>query len=565
MRDQAGLADRLVGSVRDILEQPEPTNLAQTNELVVGRLNEWLELGHPRADWHMEPLINTLPAPWPERLTEALLGQQRFVIQDGQLLQETVLMNQAAQAACGEEVDDLEAAAALFDWVVRNIQMPKNESLGRMTLDDLLPQFPNETLRFGQGRAIDRAWVFVQMARQQGLEAVVLSLPNGERGGHRAAWLVAVLIPSPEGQPASLYLFEPMLGLPIPGPAGQGIATLKQLRADPGLLRQLDLDAEHPYPVDAEQLDQIVAWVECDPAQLSWRMRALEKHMGGRNRVVLSVDPSRVAEDVLATGQVEEVALWPDPFEAVIRRTPTDPVQQERQSAIMRQHLKPYMVGVVPDELSQIPMAVMRGRLQHLRGQYLGDPGANAMYQMARLADADLERLNLTEAQREILVLDKQNASYWLALIAYERAMYPLAEHGLKTATIEASPDGPWSESARFNLARVYEALDRPDEAIALYEAETTSSQRHGNLLRARWLREAAQADDPGDPPQPPSDSKEQAPAPDDSDTDTPEPDKSEPDSPAPESTVPEPTAPESPKSEQSTPDQPTADNPEAG
>ena len=41
--------------------------------------------------------------------------------------------------------------------------------------------------------------------------------------------------------------------------------------------------------------------------------------------------------------------------------------------------------------------------------------------------------------------------------------------------------------TAHYNLARTYEALDRRQEAIAAYQA-TKSAQKHGNLLRARWL-----------------------------------------------------------------------------
>jgi tetratricopeptide (TPR) repeat protein len=48
-----------------------------------------------------------------------------------------------------------------------------------------------------------------------------------------------------------------------------------------------------------------------------------------------------------------------------------------------------------------------------------------------------------------------------------------------------------WQPSFNYSLARVYEAQDKLDEAIAIYR-EDDSPQRHGNLLRARRLEKTA-------------------------------------------------------------------------
>jgi len=53
---------------------------------------------------------------------------------------------------------------------------------------------------------------------------------------------------------------------------------------------------------------------------------------------------------------------------------------------------------------------------------------------------------------------------------------------------LEAYPDGPWTNAARYNLARVREATGELPEAIKLYEQDK-SPQRYGNRLRAQRLK----------------------------------------------------------------------------
>ena len=54
--------------------------------------------------------------------------------------------------------------------------------------------------------------------------------------------------------------------------------------------------------------------------------------------------------------------------------------------------------------------------------------------------------------------------------------------------TLEAVPNGPWTDGARYNAARCYEALGELEKAIELLETGD-SPQQHGNLLRAKMLR----------------------------------------------------------------------------
>ena len=78
--------------------------------------------------------------------------------------------------------------------------------------------------------------------------------------------------------------------------------------------------------------------------------------------------------------------------------------------------------------------------------------------------------------------------------MAFERGDYVTALDYFEKRTLEASPDGPWTAGARYNLGRAYEALGRRNEAIAAYRGDD-SAQRHGSELRARWLEQAPATD----------------------------------------------------------------------
>ncbi len=102
--------------------------------------------------------------------------------------------------------------------------------------ENALPHRPWQILLYGRGTAEQRAWVFALLCRQQGLDVVMLELAGAERpvGSKQPAarqprddfWLPAA------GVDGQLYLFDTRLGLPIPGPGGEGVATLDQVQQD---------------------------------------------------------------------------------------------------------------------------------------------------------------------------------------------------------------------------------------------------------------------------------------------------------------------------------------------
>jgi hypothetical protein len=282
-------------------------------------------------------------------------------------------------------------------------------------------------------------------------------------------------------------------------------ATLSEAAADPAVLRNLDLDDTTPYPVRAKDVEEVVALIAASPAELSRRMALVESQLAGKQRLVLTVDASGQAERFTANEHVRKAELWPLPYVTLAQQLSLKDHPRLIQKRMTE--MAPFQVG---------PNAPLwKGRALHFKGRFVGEESATHYYQIARPSDRELENLSeiyfqafkgaqpeadatkLREAalqraaaDKPLFVRAKQDASYWLGLVAYSRGTYPAAIDYLAKRTLAASPDGPWTHGARYNLARTYEASGETHEAISQLAADPLSPARHGNLLRARWLND---------------------------------------------------------------------------
>ncbi len=463
------------------LTWPEPDMLRQ----VVNRLNQWLPTQKAPSDWRRDPLVEQLPPSLRDLPPLEDAAAMEFSSYDGFMLEEAVWLRDLSNWARGNTLDDLQRARKLFDWTVRNIQLDP-ESVDRT------PLLPREVLLLGHGTALERAWVFILLARQQRLDAAVLALDKGaatrkpaaakeDPGGVPAAvplvdlqpWCVAVLV---EGK--QLYLFDPRLGLPIPAPGPIAVdhngqldihpATLAQAAADDGLLRRLDLNADLPYPVKAADLKHAVLLVEGSPQTLARRMKLLESHLAGKQATVLTASPAAQAQRLAqAAGPQVTAQLWALPYEALERRLRLPP-----------QRIIPQLLVLLP--FYALPSAPLyRGRVLHLKGQFDGEDGATSCYQAARPADDDIKEglqaersaiqkmpppaqaraVEEANVKAHMCLLGKNDASYWLGLIAFEQENDASAIDYFTKRTLNAVDNSPWQVAATYNAARAYEAL----------------------------------------------------------------------------------------------------------
>jgi hypothetical protein len=188
----------------------------------------------------------------------------------------------------------LDEAARAFAWVMREVRLRQREG------EEAPPSF---VVRRGWGTGLERALVFLDLLEQLGdpdapqpeLLGFLLQIPNDS--GAMRLWACGVVV----GDGKDVSLFDPHLGLPLPGPKGEGIATLAQVRERPDVLTQLDVSEKLHYPVTAEQARSAQAQLVVSLSALSPRLRYLqEKLLAPAVRVRLAADAAANWERVKA-------------------------------------------------------------------------------------------------------------------------------------------------------------------------------------------------------------------------------------------------------------------------
>jgi hypothetical protein len=416
------------------------------------------------------------------------------------------------------EAEQLATAERLLDWTTRNIQldplpaMPKDPLATAGTPEAMLPsargeigpgyaQAPLEILLYGHGDAHERARIFILLCRQVGIDAVMLAFPE-EQSTARRGWLPAALIGG------KLYLFDTSLGLPIPGPGCKGIATLDQVRKEPSILRQLDVEGLGKYPVSETDFKQgIWALIDAEPPALSRRMALLQAAMPTATRLALATQPSQIESAMRKSNPVDGVSLWRAPYDALMYRAGKQQRARTDQQLAVEQNKLQFLFQ--PDR----PLA--KGRNLHLQGRFENEdrkPGARSLYLHCRKPDREIEamvtnefyrkaagiedRLPENPQQREAAIKaisdvareEKFFATFWLGMTYFEAGRYDAAVEWLGERTVQTSPPSPWTPAARYNLSRCYEQLGKLDLARQWLESDKDSPQRLGNLVRARML-----------------------------------------------------------------------------
>ena len=500
---------------------PEPDMLRQ----VVNRLNQWVDTQEKPAPWKPDPMLATLSADLGQIPMLQDLGEVHFTAYDGYMLMEAVWLRDASKWAGGGTADELRTACNLFDWTVRNLQTDYDNS-------DRVPQVPWETLFLGHGTSLEKAWTYILLLRQRGIDAVMLALPaesSSPAGKSPVAkvgkeplkpWCVGVLIGDTEGEKAgkALYLFDMDLGLPVPGPSGIQAdksgrldvqpATLGQVMADPKLLDRLALGADSPYWVRKADLKQVAALVEASPMYLAPRAKRIESRLTGERKLVLNAEPSQQAARIRAAG-VGDVRLWDLPYTTLQRRLAMTSRDVTRQLLVYL----PFMTS------SESPL--YKGRIMHLKGKLFDEKEAIAYYQKARPRNQEVEE-NMPKSEkadfefssqqwkkaldrdltREEQIALKQRATLQAQLLAKAVIEGKLSRqllagpdrvrtrgiHGgdglLRSPYIAIRHRRGVGRRRQYNIARTLEAVGKRDKAIEVYELSILLRNDRGNRVQ---------------------------------------------------------------------------------
>lgn len=289
-----------------------------------------------------EPLVPPLTSRESERLQKQLgvdgdslaeVSSPAYTPLDAHHLEACFLLRDAARSlelspltGNGKTVrqSPLDRAEAGFAWVVRQIRLhPPDGPVDEETAP------PVAVLKRGLGTPLERGLVFLALLEQfgldddetkTGLQGCLLFRPD-EKGVARF-WACGVTVGT---APDTLYLFDPRLGLPLPGPGGQGIATLAQARTDPAILSQLKI-ADIAYDVTPQQVRSATVGVVCPLSAMAPRMHFLQDRLLRERewdrrvlpagvRVRLAEDPARALDTLRAAfqksgGKGEDVSWW---------------------------------------------------------------------------------------------------------------------------------------------------------------------------------------------------------------------------------------------------------------
>lgn len=452
------------------------------------RLNQWLRqtrLAGKRADpaaWSRPELLATLPEglAGDERTNEKLqpflsdesLGTGYFDEYEARQLQGAIWQRDIAAWARGSETTTLGVASELFDWTVRNVQLLEPAKVP--------PRWPWETLLHGVGTADDRAWVFTGLCEQQGITAAIVAVEV--EGGART--LVGVL----DGQ--QLRLFDPALGLPLPGPSEGSIATLEEVQSADSLLRRLDLD-DAPYPVTAEAAQAARVQVVAAPLALTRRAAAFEKKLRADEAVTVAAEIDTLAEKLGKAAGVDGVTLWRGPYQTLLDKLTAKPSQR-------RQAVREFLPFAWRPHL-------WRGRGQHFRGlrgeadterdalaQEVNDHrAAQRSYMNPKVRPADRRLAAVAGEKRDIYRAAKTYATLFLANLSYDDGSYEVSKNWLQNGVFDDPAAERFRPHVLYNLARAAEALGETELAIESLEAIEGPSA-YGAKVLSRRLRKAS-------------------------------------------------------------------------
>lgn len=177
-----------------------------------------------------------------------------------------------------------EVSTHAFMWVVREMRLTPRSN-------NAVP--PIYALRRGWGSSYERSLTFLALLDQflyvgEKLEQPVgclLLLPSKDPNTPPRIWLGVV-----DESGNDLYLFDPILGIPLPGGKDGKPLLLTELKADPKKIRVLDSD-QAPYDVQPEQISKIAPAIAPSLSSLSPRMKLLEdKYLPSGAKARLSTD-----------------------------------------------------------------------------------------------------------------------------------------------------------------------------------------------------------------------------------------------------------------------------------
>lgn len=455
---------------------PDKSTLGQMTE----RLNQWLRSRGEAGSYTVPKLLSTLPEALlndkslQPLLKEEALKRNTLLSHESRLLQEATWTRGVAEWTTDGKLKVLPRAQRLFDWTVRNITLSDDPRLQGNR--------PWKTMLYGRGTAAQRAWVFSLLCRQLDVRNAVVEISIDGK-----PWWLCLAI---DQQAKQAYVFDPQLGLALPGAEDGQVATLAELQADETLLRKLDLP-EKPYPLTAELLKDAVPLIVADPFALSWRAAQVEGQLSGEDSLAITVDADVEAEKLAELNSLKPAMLWGYPFKTIERQLTRG--EKARNAAAIE--FRPFAWR---PKLWKARVLHMRGKLEteaeaRSKNDALYDAvndhrSAGQLYMARDVRPKETILQQVSPEKQRIYSQVKVDATYWLGVLQYDLGNPKSSIRWLEEKTLSNELADVWDHAVRYNLARAYEAQGDIDRAVELFSKDT-SLQSHGNQLRAQGLK----------------------------------------------------------------------------
>jgi len=335
-------------------------------ESAIGLINQ----AYAGSQEELKPKIEAAQPAWKGLLSteEAeVAARQDFPQRDGLHIWDALLSRDIGNVATAKGDSEIERINAAFNHVVRNLTLvPRHPNELPLTLE--------EVWMLGKGTVSDRAWAFAEILRQLGIDSVLLTA--AEPADDDAAMMVGVLL---DGE---VYLFDPRLGVAVPGKSLEEVATLSQVIADPTLLEVLQPEGDRPAPLSAEALKKPRVLLIGDTSYWAPRLQMVEAAFVGDDHVRLYDGlhdegqhlglVSRVAEAGGENWDRESIQIWNYPEQQLSGRSKLSVSQRDT----LRGLKDSWRAGWEKDQSPQAaqggftPYSLFAARVSQLTGEY---------------------------------------------------------------------------------------------------------------------------------------------------------------------------------------------------
>ena len=530
-----------IGETYQLIEDLVELNPREARKQISHHLNEWSKERSAKQNtrnWDTPELLKTIDDLLTPKDIRNRIQLSRFTTNDTDHLRDSYLSKKVVEWVDHSRFDDpllaswfkklesdvgdahadqLRTASRLFDWCVRNISYEPQEAPlpvrgVRFPAESQVTfmkagyrQTSHQTLFRGSGDSLQLSQVFTLLCRQAQVDAFTLAIADSD-SGERTPWAIGVLVDD------RIYLFEPELGVPIPGPEQEGIATLAEARKDASVMRRLNVAGFFDYPLSKKDIQQSIALLHVVPEAMSGRMRRLQGALTGDHRMITFVEVDALAKTIDDVRGIADVRLSRIPLLAeryafeLARASDTAPQLQFW-------HLSTW---AILESNIQSSKQLALGRWRHLQGEFSNREeerfqGARRLYLTQRSPEFEIAKLQtdvelqkaygirrelgmdpriynqLVIKAQEMMRSGKRTATYWIGLLQYDDGRYETAQSWLTQRVIDDSQDSRWDSAAVYNAARTAEKLGNDERAIELYKSEK-NSRPHGSRIRARLL-----------------------------------------------------------------------------